>query len=174
MTGLSYSDTISWREQVMEALPEDIVAISPLRGYAYMKGSRKINPEEFLTHPLGRDAAIAARDKLDVSRCDVILTNFLGADQVSIGTVMEIAWADAMAKPHLMVIEDTNNIHDHPMIRACTGFRVSTLDDAISVLKSMSEESTHAEAACGMVGSKGINRQQIYQEVKQRSQELQS
>jgi hypothetical protein len=34
------------------------------------------------------------RDRFDATRCDVLLVNLLGAERVSIGTMMEVAWAD--------------------------------------------------------------------------------
>jgi hypothetical protein len=42
---------------------------------------------------------ITTRDYNDCKRCDILVANFLGADKISIGTVMEIAWAKAFPNP---------------------------------------------------------------------------
>jgi hypothetical protein len=81
-------------------------------------------------------------------RADVLLVNLLGAERVSIGTVMEIAWADAVRVPVVLVMEPSaeentglvpskGNVHEHAMIRECVGFRVQTLDEGLNVVKAI-------------------------------------
>lgn len=62
----------------------------------------------------------------------MILVNFLGAKKVSIGSVMEITWADAWRKPIIIVMEK-DNVHAHAMIKEVAGFIVSDLDEAIAI-----------------------------------------
>jgi predicted acetyltransferase len=50
---------------------------------------------------------------------------------------MEIAWADAHRIPSVVVMEDSDNIHDHAMINECTGFRVNNINDGIEVVKAI-------------------------------------
>lgn len=76
---------------------------------------------------------IITRDRFDATRCDVLLVNLLGAKKVSIGTVMEIAWADAHRIPIIVVIEPEGNPHEHPMIDEVTGFRATSLTEALAV-----------------------------------------
>jgi nucleoside 2-deoxyribosyltransferase len=59
-----------------------------------------------------------------------------GATRVSIGTVMEIAWAHAYGKPVVLVMEE-GNVHDHPMIRECSPFIVHTLDEGIELVNAI-------------------------------------
>jgi nucleoside 2-deoxyribosyltransferase len=73
------------------------------------------------------------RDFFDCQNCDIVLANLLGTKKVSIGTVMEIAWAYAFNKPMILVLDPENNIHEHPMIQEATGFRVDTVDKAIFI-----------------------------------------
>lgn len=76
--------------------------------------------------------AIMTRDFNDVKTSDVLLVNLLGALKPSLGTIMELAWAFALQKPCVVVIETTGNPHDnHPMIAEAMSFRVDNLDDAI-------------------------------------------
>ncbi len=78
------------------------------------------------------------RDHQDVITADVVLVNLLGACQrVTIGTVMEIAWAWDRQIPVVVMIEKQANVHDHPMIREAIGFRVDNLDDGIACVRSL-------------------------------------
>jgi hypothetical protein len=77
------------------------------------------------------------RDRFDATRCDVLLVNLLGAKTVSIGTVMEIAWADNVRTPIVVAMEAKGNLHEHAMITEAIGFRVPTLEEAIDVVKAI-------------------------------------
>lgn len=79
-----------------------------------------------------KSRAIMARDFNDVKQSDGILVNLLGATQPSLGTIMEMAWAYAMQKPCVVMIEATGNPHDnHPMIHEAMSFRVENFDDGL-------------------------------------------
>jgi hypothetical protein len=55
--------------------------------------------------------------------------------RVSIGTVMEFGWADGARKPIILVMDDVDNIHDHPMVRDVTGWRVNNLDAGLRIIE---------------------------------------
>jgi len=50
---------------------------------------------------------------------------------------MEIAWADLSRIPVVLVMEPEKNGHDHAMIREAAGFRVSTLDEGLRIVKAI-------------------------------------
>lgn len=131
ITGVSYSESIDWREYVASKLPPHIKAVSPMRGKKYLANEKSVK-DSYEEHPLSSQKGIACRDRMDVMRCDMILVNFLGADKVSIGSVMEIAWADAWRKP-IVIVMDKNNVHSHAILREVSGFIVSNLDEAIDI-----------------------------------------
>lgn len=103
-----------------------------MRGKKFLVNEKNIK-DSYKEHPLTSQKGITCRDRADVMRCDMILVNFLGADKVSIGSVMEIAWADAWRKPIIVVMEK-DNIHSHAMIREVSGFIVLDLDQAIKIV----------------------------------------
>jgi nucleoside 2-deoxyribosyltransferase len=72
------------------------------------------------------------RDRYDLARCDLVLANLLGARTVSIGSVGEIFWADAMRKPVVLVREPHFNVHDHALINAIACCVVDNLDAAVA------------------------------------------
>jgi hypothetical protein len=82
-------------------------------------------PEHLLSTPQGT----ITRDRYDVARCDALFVNFLNSEAVSIGTIMEMAWADAWRIPIILAME-TRNIHDHAL-RQVAGFITGDLDEAI-------------------------------------------
>ncbi|MBI2048592.1 MAG: hypothetical protein HYT30_01560 [Parcubacteria group bacterium] len=131
ITGESYATCTDWRAYVEEKTPAHIHAVSPMRAKPYLAGEASIN-HSYEWSPMSCAKGITARDRYDVMRADAILVNLIGAKRVSIGTVMEIAWADAWRKPIVIAMEK-DNIHEHPILREAAGFIVPTLDEAIAV-----------------------------------------
>lgn len=112
-----------------------MIGLSPLRGKYYLAGEKSI-ASDYADSVLSCERGITTRDYNDVKRCDLIVVNFLGVkEKVSIGTVMEIAWAKAFQIPVILIIESSGNIHDHGMIRDCTGFRVDSVEAALDLSK---------------------------------------
>lgn len=133
ITGCSYEGCTDWRNVVQQKLsPYGVEGLSPMRAKEYLKAEKSITGS-YEDKVMSCARGITTRDRFDCMRCAVLMVNFLGAKKVSIGTVMEIAWADSQRIPIICVIEDTDNVHDHPMIRECIGFRVATLDEAVEV-----------------------------------------
>lgn len=146
ITGCSFDGCVNWREVFSYKLPEGITGLSPMRGKEYLEGveeiatdydDREVNSLNRYTHlskVMSSSRGIFTRDFNDCRRADAIVVNLLGAEKVSVGTVMEIAWARAFDKPVIAVMEPNGNIHDHPMINECVGFKVSSLDEAVDVV----------------------------------------
>jgi hypothetical protein len=129
LTGISYGDALDWRRYVESKLPPDVIAFSALRGKAYVAKETVLKdsyPEHLLSTPQGT----ITRDRYDVSRCDALFVNFLKADNVSIGTIMEMAWADAWRIPIILAMEN-GNIHDHAFVRQVAAFITHDLDEAV-------------------------------------------
>lgn len=139
ITGLSYGATTDWRQTCIDHLKFfGIQGLSPMRGKEYLSVSKSIDDnyndgETALVAVMSGQRGIYARDKFDCERADVVLVNMLGAQRVSIGTVMEIAWAAASNTPVVLVMEKEGNIHEHSMLREACAFRVENLDDALNV-----------------------------------------
>lgn len=136
MKGLSYKQAAEWRNYIANNIREDIECLNPFRGKTYLSNEIILKPI-YDTYALSNSKAITTRDRFDAQRCDVLLVNFLEAKDVSIGTCMEIAWADSVRTPIVLVMEKEGNPHDHPMITECAGFRVDSLDDAIELINNI-------------------------------------
>jgi nucleoside 2-deoxyribosyltransferase len=112
-----------------------IDAFSPLRGKEYLAKAGPLEDQYHDLHALSSSKGIVERDHNDCMTRDMVLVNLLpGNDRVSIGTVMEIAWAYAYRKPSVVVL-NPGNIHTHAMLTECAGYVVETLDEAIFICK---------------------------------------
>lgn len=137
--GLNYDSATQWREHAQAALEmEGIDAMSPMRAKSYLKGESNAGGDKladsYSQYPLSTMKAIVTRDRKDCMGSDMVIMNLLGATTVSIGSVMEVAWADAARVPVVLVMEKTGNLHEHGMIRETCGFHVETIDEAIRVV----------------------------------------
>ena len=145
IAGLGYAAATDWRHVAASLLRRDgIKALSPMRAKGYLASVERdvgfsATCEEYgHLSPLSGPRGIMTRDRFDATRCDVLLVNLLDAKKVSIGTCMEIAWADLKRTPIVAVIEsDGSNIHEHAMIGEAIGFRVPNLAVAVDVVKAI-------------------------------------
>lgn len=110
ITGLPGSGNKDWRSQCRDRLAPDIEVLSPLRQHIeVIDESKDLNCEDRL-RLMQHGRSIVARDRLDVTRCNLLIVNLKGTACVSIGSVGEIFWADAFRKPVIMVREKKMSI----------------------------------------------------------------
>jgi nucleoside 2-deoxyribosyltransferase len=131
ISGLTYDGAQDWRTKFSADIDERIECFSPLRGKEFLRSKGVL--EGSYPHMLATDAAITGRDRNDCTRADLVLFYLLGAERVSIGTMIELGWADANRIPAVLVMEKEGNPHEHPMVRGTTSFRVDNLQDALRV-----------------------------------------
>lgn len=141
ISGLSYGSCTDWREFAKADLAaKGITGLSPMRAKDYLKGLETISGtgEEYAhMGTLSLPKGVMTRDHFDATRCDVLLANFLGAKSVSIGTVMEVAWAYTHFIPIVVAIEPSGNPHEHMMMNMAYGWREESLEKALHVAKAI-------------------------------------
>ena len=132
ITGISWGEATDWRDGVATELAKhDLQGFSPLRGKDYLNKETSIDPW-YNDKPMSCPKGLVTRDRFDVQTSDIIIANFLGAGKVSIGTCMEIAWADAYDVPVISVMEK-DNVHVHAFIQELSGYIVPDLDEAVDI-----------------------------------------
>lgn len=109
-----------------------IKTYSPLRGKVYLKNVGAIDGE--YDGPLTNRHAITMRDRHDCLTCDAMLVYLKGTDVVSIGTMIELGWADAVRKPIVLVMEP-GNVHEHVIAGSIPVACVETLEEGCDVIK---------------------------------------
>jgi nucleoside 2-deoxyribosyltransferase len=142
ITGLTFQGATDWRQYAINALSRaNISGVSPMRAKDYLaKLTAPISGHGREYADLGvlsTPQAVVARDRYDTTRVDVMLMNLLGADRISIGTMVELGWADSARVPVVGVIEPEGNVHDHMFVNQLIGFRVTTLDAGLDVVKAI-------------------------------------
>lgn len=158
ISGLKYGEADDWRkyatnelakgpfrEAVLGRHSEEILypayyEHSGIHAYSPMRNNGFLVPMEGMpdtTASLSKIEAILTRDHWDCKTADLILVNLLEArEKVSIGTVMEIAWAHAYRIPVVLVM-DKNNVHNHGLLIQTVGWVKETLDEGIQTAKAI-------------------------------------
>jgi nucleoside 2-deoxyribosyltransferase len=99
---------------------------------SYLSEENKIQ-DSYSQHTMSSITGINVRDYNDTKTSDAILVNLLDCGQkVSIGTVMEIAWARAFQIPVVIVMEE-DNIHQHAML-SFGNIIVPTLEEGLQAI----------------------------------------
>lgn len=148
ISGLTFEESIDWRQYVIDNLDNRIEGLSPLRNKQYLQGQATLCGH-YDQWPLSTPAGIYARDRFDCHRADLVFVNLLecgvddtGKQIVSIGTCMEIAWSAQNNTPIVLLMDD-DNIHNHPMIREACPFIVDSLDEGLDLIHSILLPSSH-------------------------------
>jgi len=75
----------------------------------------KFKPADYRSTPVASNHAIFTRDMWMTSQCDVFYLNLLDCSNISIGCMMELAWA-AQLRKHVIVVMQHDNIHRHAFV----------------------------------------------------------
>lgn len=147
------AEASDWRRMVCNNLaPSHITGISPLRCEPIIGERYEI---QYSDPKFGTARAIGSKNIFDVRTCDMTLAylpRYQGTwdtmnplDQSdenvmerlawhqSYGTIAELAWAHMAGKPTILVSNDPE-VYNHPVLSACAGWVLPTLDDAIDVV----------------------------------------
>ena len=135
ITGTSYDESVDWRKFAKSVLSSyGLIAYSPMRGKAYLSKEDEL-ADAYNDHTMSSITAINIRDKNDVITAGALLVNFLNSKKVSIGTVMEVAWAQILQIPVVLVMEKSD-IHYHGML-TYNCIIVSTLEEGIKCIQQL-------------------------------------
>lgn len=138
ISGQTYDQAEGWREFARRALEtHGVEAFSPMRAKEYLKYEGTIGPYVQSPNVMSSAKGITTRDRWDCTRADVVLANFAeDGGRVSVGTCVELGWADLARVPVVAVLPE-GNVHEHPMVEELVGMRVDTLGEALEVIKAM-------------------------------------
>lgn len=142
ITGLSYDESVNWRDNVELTFEESpILTLSPMRSKPELSEHNVIEKvfelKDNVQNSLCCSRGIITRDYNDVKNCDAILVNLQDESKISIGTVMEIAWAKAFQIPVVAIVSEKDELYNHPMINECIGFRTKSIEDACEIIKAL-------------------------------------
>jgi len=136
ITGCTYDECTDWRKDFADSMPESIDSYSPMRFKKHLDTGTPIE-DNYPQHVMCSQRGIMARDYFDCTRANLVVVNLLGATRISIGTVMEMAWAFTHKIPTVVIMEKEGNVHEHSMLREAMSFRVESLEAAKEVVKAI-------------------------------------
>lgn len=139
ISGCTYEGAQDWRDLVANALDsERIETLTPMRGKQFLKEEGVITSAAY-GNVIATSKGVTRRDFFDCTRASCVFVNLLGAKRVSIGTVMEIAWAFQARIPTVVLMEK-GNIHEHIMIEEACHYVVDSLDKGVALVKFLLNE----------------------------------
>jgi hypothetical protein len=115
ISGLCADDVFTYYEETkstMEKLGYDVFV--PMFGKGFMRTETEFKAHDY-SSPLTKNHSIFNRDKWMVKQSDILYANFMGAKNISIGSMMELAWGSDSDKQVVVVMEE-DNVHMHAFV----------------------------------------------------------
>lgn len=109
--------------------------LSPMHGKDVLRTEMVFRATDY-RNPVATNHAIFERDRWMVKQADVVYANLLDTKMVSIGTMMEMAWAFDSGK-HVVLVMETENIHRHAFVLEAAHIVWDNEKDALAYLKSL-------------------------------------
>lgn len=139
IAGLNYSGAQEWRTEVASRLNSDRVeTLTPMRGKQFLKEVGDITQVAY-ADVIANSKGVTRRDFNDTVTSSCLFVNLLGAKKVSIGTVMEIAWAFQARVPSIVIMEK-DNVHQHLMVEEASHYIVDSIEAGIRLVKLLLNE----------------------------------
>jgi nucleoside 2-deoxyribosyltransferase len=140
ISGQSYDQVMKrYRGQVTSLQDMGYEVICPMTGKEYLRTELEFKAHGYDKHPVSTNHAIKERDRWMVGSVDIVLVDFTEcAGIVSIGSVMELAWADELKK-HTIVVMEEGNIHEHCFVLECADIVFRTMDEAYTYLADLAK-----------------------------------
>lgn len=145
IAGLTIEEARAWRYHAILKLDEHgIRGIDPLAGAQSLDRNAVQSKQAPELDPFTSAKGIMCQDFYYCTHADMVICNFLGATKVSIGSVMECAWAYQCRTPLVIVgascqassISDTSQlvcVHDHTMLRSAADYWVDDVETALDI-----------------------------------------
>lgn len=134
MTGQTYEETVAWRDWVREHLEESsFTVLDPARGVMFLEPDDVVK-DAYTEHLTESKHIVFTRDKFDSTRADILLVNLLDAKRISIGTLMEMAWAHLAGRFTVTIMEPNGNPHEHAFVREASSIVLPDIEEAVDYI----------------------------------------
>ncbi len=142
ITGCNFGEAkFGWRGAVHEALtPLGIDCLSPMRSKEpehYDTDNGDIMPAHGSDlHVLSTAKGLTECDRFDTFRSDILFCNVVGAKRISVGSMIELGWADAKDIPIILCME-AGNVHEHGMVEHLASWHVLSVKEGIQLVQDL-------------------------------------
>lgn len=135
ISGLSADDVFDYYVKTKARLQDLYDVLTPMYGKKFLRCEKEFKAHDY-KHPCTTNHAIFNRDKWMVQQSDIIYANFEKAQGISIGSMMELAWASMLGK-HVVVTMPENNIHAHAFVFEAASVIYNTHEEAMIYLHNL-------------------------------------
>jgi nucleoside 2-deoxyribosyltransferase len=104
----------------------------PLSAKGYLRTEVNFKKDGY-GNPPSTNHAIFERDRWMIEQSDIVLMNLTDATAVSIGCMMELAWASMLGKQTIVAM-DEENIHRHAFVLEAADIVFPTMGEAVHYL----------------------------------------
>jgi nucleoside 2-deoxyribosyltransferase len=136
IAGMTHDEAVDWRVRFDGQLATDLVGVNPLRGKDFLRAHGVLGSEAYAENPLSTNAAIYGRDFLDTKTADAMVVYALDMERelASVGTLIEIGWANAFGVPIVLVARKSQTwLTKHPLVLGCCQYIVPTIEEAAHI-----------------------------------------
>lgn len=135
ITGLKTKEVFDYYDTIAEELKNNHIILSPMTGKDYLR-NETIMQKNYENYPISNGHAIFERDMWMVSSADIILCDFTGTENISIGCCFEMAVAAKLGKHTVLVMQD-GNAHDHRFMREAADIIFNNIEEALNYIKQL-------------------------------------
>ena len=136
IAGLTYEQSATWRNRAKELLAQQDIGVRYPTLNKNVKPTTVYNDQGYTEIPELTAQAIVATDRWCVRDCSFVLMNLIGSRKASIGSMVELGWADILGKPIISVLDtsDQENPHNHGFVKELSTVIVPDIETAVDVI----------------------------------------
>lgn len=142
--GKTKTEAKAWKQKLVQLVSGEIMSSENWESYETFcwKDPLRCEPligDTYETHyddpKFGTAKAISAKNWYDVSHADLIVAYMPAemGDAISLGTLVEMAWANALGKT-VILVSDHPKINAHPIVDRIASWKLTTLEEAAEVI----------------------------------------
>jgi nucleoside 2-deoxyribosyltransferase len=135
ITGCTADEVFEYYENARQVLRVHYRVLSPMTGKEHLRTERLFKAEGY-RNPVSTNHAIIERDRWMVQQSDIVLVDLSKAKQVSIGCMMELAWAHQLGK-HSIVVMEEGSPHWHAFVLEAADIVMPAIEEALDYLVSL-------------------------------------
>lgn len=135
ISGLSYDEVAEYYEKTQATLNCAIAGLdvlSPMTAKEYLRTEKKLRAYDY-SHPISTNHHAIERDRWMVKQSSVVYVNLMHAKEVSIGCMMELAWAHDNGI-YSVVSMPEDSVHRHAFVLEAADLVLDSHDAAIGYL----------------------------------------
>ncbi len=129
-------DYYQTNQALLESYGYDV--LTPMYGKKQLRCEKEFRAADYKL-PCTTNHAIFDRDHWMVEQADILFANLSAAKQVSIGSMMELAWGKHLHK-HIVLVMPEENVHRHAFVLEAASVIFTTHEEAMDYLEQLARK----------------------------------